>query len=649
MSDAAKPAPRQATKGPARKISARLLATIEARLRDNKRVRRELPGGGRIAIDRQLPFICVYRWPVRGADAGTDRFATSEASYLLCSAKKRLHDQYSDLLQTVARVMVEQFGAFLILELWAGSANKTRGPVSTDEMVPEFKLLAQRRTAEDTVTAAFSTQLGRISMHGNKAKVTARVTTHCSPRKLPPIISSQAAQQIGCHLYGLDIGPIYRDPGTGEVFPLILRLLRRRVTLSLRRALFDFTVNNTPHRPPHFHALGRRAVVKAVWDVDRMLADFAEAFDFLLMVTPLNGEQAWTEFKRKRYQRRPSFHYRPLPAEPLVMKRRLYRAPIERIEDPALAQVFHQKLVELDRQVTMLQDRNTPRFLHGSLQQYGAVQAPLYDQAIEILRSIPPRSRESARGKWLNAAQFAARAHDEAAYFRRQLPGLKISIELRDDVAGLMVSRGRLLISARSQIPSSRVEALIQHEVGTHVLTYHNGRAQRLRHLYTGLAGYDTLQEGLAVFAEYLVGGLSRPRLRLLAGRVVAAWSLVDGASFVECYRQLHDDLGFEQRTAFMITMRTYRGGGLTKDAVYLQGLGHILTYLASGGALEPLFIGKIAASHIPFINELLWRGVVTPPPLTPRYMNDPEAMRRLERAQRGMSVIEFTNRRRRK
>ena len=34
----------------------------------------------------------------------------------------------------------------------------------------------------------------------------------------------------------------------------------------------------------------------------------------------------------------------------------------------------------------------------------------------------------------------------------------------------------------------------------------------------TGLTGYDTLQEGLAVLSEYLVGGLSRPRLRLLGG-----------------------------------------------------------------------------------------------------------------------------------
>jgi len=43
---------------------------------------------------------------------------------------------------------------------------------------------------------------------------------------------------------------------------------------------------------------------------------------------------------------------------------------------------------------------------------------------------------------------------------------------------------------------------------------------------------FEALQEGLAVVAEYLVGGLNRSRMRLLAGRVRAVASLVAGADF---------------------------------------------------------------------------------------------------------------------
>jgi uncharacterized protein (TIGR02421 family) len=180
------------------------------------------------------------------------------------------------------------------------------------------------------------------------------------------------------------------------------------------------------------------------------------------------------------------------------------------------------------------------------------------------------------------------------------------------------------------------------------VLTYHNGRAQRFRLLASGLAGYDSLQEGLAVLAEYLVGGLNAPRLRLLAGRVVAARCLVDGASFVDTFRVLHHEHGFAGRIAFTITVRTHRSGGLTKDAVYLRGLRQILEYLARGGELAPLYVGKIAVEHISIIRELTWRGVLLPPPMTPRYLDDPDAQARLIDLRQGRTVVDLLQRRKR-
>ena len=117
------------------------------------------------------------------------------------------------------------------------------------------------------------------------------------------------------------------------------------------------------------------------------------------------------------------------------------------------------------------------------------------------------------------------------------------------------------------------------------------------------------------MLAEYLVGGLSRPRLRLLAGRVLAAQTLIDGASFVETFRELNKRYGFKQRTAFTMTVRIYRGGGLTKDAVYLRGLADVLKYIGEGGNLEPLFVGKIAANHLPIIQELQYRQILHPAP----------------------------------
>ena len=84
---------------------------------------------------------------------------------------------------------------------------------------------------------------------------------------------------------------------------------------------------------------------------------------------------------------------------------------------------------------------------------------------------------------------------------------------------------------------------------------------------------------------------------------------MLDGASFIDTFRTLNHNYEFSQRTAYTIAMRLYRGGGLTKDAVYLRGLLQILRYLREGGELEPLFIGKVASAHLPMISELTHAG----------------------------------------
>ena len=205
-----------------------------------------------------------------------------------------------------------------------------------------------------------------------------------------------------------------------------------------------------------------------------------------------------------------------------------------------------------------------------------------------------------------------------------------------------MVSRNQLLIGGQFRVPRRRVDALLQHEIGTHLVTRYNGHVQPFRQLEVGLAGYDGLQEGLAVLGEYLVGGLSRTRMRILAARVVAARRMLEGASFVDTFRLLDRTYDFSKRTAYTIAMRIYRGGGLTKDAVYLRGLVRVLRYLREGGDFDSLFVGKLASAHLPLIFELSHRGIIKPPVLRPHYLESPAARKRLERLRRGMKVLEL-------
>lgn len=629
-------------------VTDRFIRTICSRLSGSKRVRRDLPIWGRVHIDRQLPFLCIYRRPRGGQrnDAGTQRLATSEASYLTCDSNRKLHEGLSRLVRAIASTQVDQFGSCLILEMWTGRFSPIDEADPAEKLRPRFRLVTLRDNTDGVFADKFEAALSRVKVAKRKVTVERKSSSKCCPKGMQPFLTPEEAREVGCQVFGLEIAPIFREAETGEVFPLVLRDLRRQLTLALRRAFFEFTRLRTTHQPKHYHTLGRRAMVKAVWRADGLLAACSESFDFLLQVTPVNAERAWNQFKRKRFEKPPTFHYRPLPVDPIELKRRLYETPVERVEDPALAQLLREKLDELDRQITMLVDINTPRFVQGSVQLFGGVEDSLLEVAQQVLADTPAHSRDDAAKRVLDAKAFAQLAEQEIDYYRQQLPELNATVTVRDDTTGLMVSHGSLLVSKATRIPASRAEALLQHEVGTHVLTYYNGRSQPFHQLYAGLAGYEALQEGLAVLSEYLVGGLSRPRLRLLAARVIAVRMLLDGSSFVETFRELHGTHHFALRVAFNVTMRTYRGGGFTKDAVYLRGLCRILEYLASGGDLEPLFVGKIASPHVSIVRELQWRKVLHDPPLTPRYMTRPDALARLEKLRQDTTVLDLLKKR---
>ena len=130
-------------------------------------------------------------------------------------------------------------------------------------------------------------------------------------------------------------------------------------------------------------------------------------------------------------------------------------------------------------------------------------------------------------------------AQEELDRYRAFAPDIESHVELREGSTGVMVSNGDLLVAPTARVSPARAEALLHHEIGTHVVTFVNGSHQQLRTLASGLAGHEETQEGLAVLAEYLVGGLTANRLRQLAARVVAVHQMIGGAEFPEVHAGL--------------------------------------------------------------------------------------------------------------
>jgi len=190
-------------------------------------------------------------------------------------------------------------------------------------------------------------------------------------------------------------------------------------------------------------------------------------------------------------------------------------------------------------------------------------------------------------------------------------------------------------VDGNIRVPRARVQPLVQHEIGTHLVTRHNGARQALTQLKVGLAHYDPLQEGLGVLAEYLAGYLPGERLRVLAARVVAAAMVLEGDDVPAIFACLHETHGLPTDDAFDVAVRAVRGGGLTKDAVYLRGLRDLVDYLHDGGDLDALLVGKFALSHRVVLDQLVDEHWVAGPEVLPRYMQQPGFAARLDECRR--------------
>jgi uncharacterized protein (TIGR02421 family) len=359
--------------------------------------------------------------------------------------------------------------------------------------------------------------------------------------------------------------------------------------------------------------------------LDHELAELSLAIPFLLDVTPVD----LVETRRKFFEdgRPPVFRYEALAYAPAELAERLAAMPIEAVGDPALAHLLQAKRGELSLQLEMLRVRDSADFLDLSIQLYGTVGPAQLAEAEVLLAQVDTPPAEP--GGRLDAAAFARRVEAELDVYRAVQPDVVVPVEIREDSSGVMVVNGSVLIAPTTAVPAARVNALLQHEIGTHVVTHLNGSRQPLRLLGAGLAGYDETQEGLAVFAEYLVGGLTARRLRQLAARVVAVHQMTEGATFPDVHRHLVES-GVRATEAFTIAMRVFRSGGLTKDAVYLRGLRAVIAYLASGGRLDVLWLGKLSLADVPHIEDLRGRGVLDESLLVPRYLAEPDVQQRL-------------------
>ena len=573
----------------------------------NKRspVHYQIPNIGKFIFNKIVPYIFIYRVPSPDKrDKMLADLAKTENASIVC---KSYDFNLEEWLKPIAQKLAEEFGACLLVEAWVADHNQKEDimiHVGQKDLLPlaeYFQKNIKKEAREIFVSIAKDLNIPQ-------------------PIGVPILYSKKELQNKQILLMGISIKQNYVD-SDDLVLPMLIRLYRETLAKCLSRLFFEFlrvyTHLNATAQRLNFH----QELTPLMNEIDKSLAQESTKFDFLLMVTPLNAHEAWLQFKKDKYWKTPKFLYRPLHVDPDLVKRRLYNLRIEDIYDPTMAYIFRDKRTELDNMVSMIADRGKDDFLHGSLQVFGNVSEKLYKSAMAILMVTEPEEPIKKADDYISANEFAKMARDEVKFLQRQNAEFNSPVRVREDISGVMVNRGVLNISKEYKVTRKRAEALIQHEIGTHVVTYFNGRQQPLSIFSLGVPGYEELQEGLAVLAEYIVGGLNNDRLRIIAARVIAVQNMLLGNSFIDSFSMLVDQYNFLPETAFTIVMRVYRGGGLTKDALYLKGLMELITYLKDGNNVHLLMMGKIRKDYLPIIKDLLQKEILIPPAVTPRYL----------------------------
>ena len=280
---------------------------------------------------------------------------------------------------------------------------------------------------------------------------------------------------------------------------------------------------------------------------------------------------------------------------------------IESDESP-LGILLSKKKRELLLKIDLIRSRgNKERFVAASLALFGAPSTALIGFASEYLKQ---QTKPATTIK-----QDAIDAEGAKQVFEEALSRYGLhdwSVELKQGmVADCAVSDSKVLIRIGSMFSVDHLQALIAHEIETHVLTAENGKVQPYEIFRRGCANYLDTQEGLAIFNQNRVLPPNHEKRFLHAKSVLAVAYAMDH-SFAETRKYLGRELQCTPEKALTKTIDIKRGftrasehGAFTKSLVYFRGLRAIEQFVKQKGDEKKLYIGKIAIEDLRLIESI--------------------------------------------
>lgn len=307
------------------------------------------------------------------------------------------------------------------------------------------------------------------------------------------------------------------------------------------------------------------------------------------------------------------------PADPVAPEVRLALGRARRLagEGP-LGALYFARLDELELELDLRDALGSPRTVRAlarrrwptgksTLRPNGPT---LRDVADALLDEVPSEDAETpsvpAAGKGSLAERMLALA---------SRAGLTIKVSIEPGLVARAAAGERTVFLADTRFGEREARRLAVHEVLGHLVAAANARSQPLALLSVGTAGSFADQEGLALSLEELAGLLDARRVRTFAARVVATDAVHDGADPNDVVALFVRERGLSAADAIAVTERSFRGGGLTRDASYLHGWMRVRRALRrQETTIDELRWGKVGLDALPSLRALLEAGALREP-----------------------------------
>ncbi|SFU71318.1 conserved hypothetical protein [Pustulibacterium marinum] len=348
-----------------------------------------------------------------------------------------------------------------------------------------------------------------------------------------------------------------------------------------------------------------------IYKIDAQLDRLLKNIELLAYLNPNNIEQEKKKFFGSKFTVEPQFTYTRLKFNAFETQRKLFSLRLEEIQHEEIHTLFEDILYHYSAMVQCIDSIGKgDKFYYNSLKTFGTPTDRDVQNAQFILHFKDVLDEGSVK-------KFTA---DQAAeYFAEFSKNYQFNYKITQSTrlasdAMVKNSTKELLLKKNGKFSANQLKILAHHEIGVHLLTSFNAASQPLKIFSNGFPKNVETQEGLAVFSEYMSGALTLKRLKTLAYRVIAVDSLRRGCSFTETFMQLHSDYKLNRDDAFTTAMRVHRGGGFTKDYLYLTGLKKIYNHHKDGNSLDDLLTGKVTLKYKKTIQKMEDLGLAIKP-----------------------------------